>query len=138
LNLEIDGKSVQAAWRNYLKRWFNFLDRDGDGRLDADEVRFAPGEQKMRELMNQTNAFPIGFPNAKLPRPMGLADFSKADGDQINLDEFMRYYETRRVGPLQMTAAFSPTNTVGDVLFKTLDLDKDGRLSRAELESAYE
>src|SRR5262249_55419219 len=38
IHIHVDGKPVDEAWNAYLKRWFDYLDRDGDGKLSAKEV----------------------------------------------------------------------------------------------------
>src|SRR6266540_1744148 len=31
--VEVDGKPADLAWKNFLQKWFKYLDRNGDGSL---------------------------------------------------------------------------------------------------------
>src|SRR5579884_3523402 len=54
LRLSVDGRSVEARWERYLRHWFDFLDRDGDGFLDRDEAARTPGPLAMLTYMQGT------------------------------------------------------------------------------------
>jgi Ca2+-binding EF-hand superfamily protein len=132
MHLRIDGKPFAAAWDDYLEKFFRYLDRDNDGLLNAAEAKLAPKAAIMTQLRqggfifgNNTNAT--------------LADFGKPADGKVSLAEFKAYYRTRGARTFQLAPAqtFGPqAGALTDALFKLLDTNKDGRLSRAEIEAA--
>src|SRR5262249_5745230 len=85
LRLEVDGKPAHDAWKTYLKRWFDYLDRNGDGALDADELKNAPRDQDMLQLMRQGQFFPGG-------RNLRMQEVKQNPGDKLTFAEFTSYY----------------------------------------------
>lgn len=152
LRVEVDGKSIHQAWRDYVKKWFDYLDRDADGKLNSQELRHAPREQGLLQMLRS--------PAFGQPLIVGggflMAHLGKKEDETIRFDELFSYYQSRNVSPVQMTSGdanrnavvFSPDGrlinantdpaTLGEILFRTLDADKDGKLSRAELTQAPE
>ena len=129
------GISPKQAWNAYLKRWFDYLDRDGDGKLSAQEARYAPRSDVMMQMMRQPQGLFFGNVNVN----MRMAEFSKNEDETVTLAEFQRYYQKNRVGATQIVMNQANANAmspVSDRLFKLLDLDGDGKLSRAELAQA--
>ncbi len=133
LHLQVDGKPMPIVWRAYLKKWFDYLDRDGDGKLSGQEIQYAPRDQAMLQMMRQG-----GFFQQAKNNPLAMADFNKDANDKLALDDFCRYYERQRAGAVQVvaSAANNVISPVSDALFKLLDRNRDGKLSRAELEDA--
>ncbi len=132
-HIELDGKPVRERWHAFLKGWFDFLDRDGDGILNEQELRWAPSEQIMLTMLRQGSG-PFGPPRDGF-RP---ALIDKKEGDRIDFTDFRRLYE-RTAAPLQLVAGQGNTaflGNVNDALFKALDLNQDGKLSREELAAA--
>src|SRR5262245_58275648 len=42
IHIEVDGKPAEVAWKNFLHKWFKYLDRNGDGFLSKEEAASAP------------------------------------------------------------------------------------------------
>jgi Ca2+-binding EF-hand superfamily protein len=147
LHITIDSQPYTVHWERQLKKLFDFLDRDGDGVLDKEEARLIPSVDRLHKLFsgdvtfgiqqNQQNNMmpPFVFPN--IPPPFEDMDFDR-DG-KISFEEFARFYRHTEAGPLDMIARNTQgqsANALTDALFAILDTDKDGKLSRAELEAA--
>lgn len=48
LHLKTEGRSLEEAWLAQLKRYFDFLDRDGDGVLNSYEAEFVFSNRGMQ------------------------------------------------------------------------------------------
>ena len=71
------------------------------------------------------------------PPPFDELDLNH-DG-KVSFEEFVQYYRHTDAGPMQMLAQNGQgmtANTLTDILFKALDPDKDGRLSKEKLLAA--
>jgi Ca2+-binding EF-hand superfamily protein len=135
LHIRVDGKPYALRWKEYLMRWFRFLDRDEDGFLDGKEAERAPHPHALELLMSD----PSNFTSVSAP------DFEEFDRDRdkrVSLDEFLRFYRSSSAGPVRLAP---PSNqpiqgvsqdALNDALYKLLDSNKDGKLSRSELAGA--
>jgi Ca2+-binding EF-hand superfamily protein len=132
LRLQGDAAGAAARWKEFVPRWFDYLDRDGDGRLSEAEFRLAPSPEQVRQQWR-----------AGLYPRLGVAgaDFRTADADRdgtVSRAELERYYRLGGAGPVTVIGA--ETRAGGEALtaalFKLLDRDGDGRLSKAELADA--
>jgi Ca2+-binding EF-hand superfamily protein len=133
LHLTVDGRPHTAPWTDFMLRLFHFLDRDGDGLLDKDEVRLVLRPQQLQQIFNGNvfQALPNLLPNREEIDP-------DHDG-KVSPEEFLAYYRRGNVGPVALAAPLSQA-TAGDLLsealFTALDKDRDGRLSREEAAAA--
>jgi Ca2+-binding EF-hand superfamily protein len=136
LHITIDGQPFAARWNEHLRKVFKFLDADGDGFLSKDEASAAPSPAQMNQLFH-------GVPYTSVSsNDPSMFEEMDADADKkVSPDEFVAYYRKNNAGPLQLQAGVgrgAGANALTDVLFKALDTDGDGKLSREELLVAEE
>ncbi len=144
LDVRMDGKSLHAAWDDFIDYLFKYADRDSDGTLSKDEADGAPPPS----LLNGAALFGGGF--GMMGRPGGGNLDANGDG-KVTRTEFGAHYR-RAFTAFQVHAGtrqdpgmdgFSPfqTNTpspeaLNKALLNLLDTSKDGKLSRQELAAA--
>jgi Ca2+-binding EF-hand superfamily protein len=133
VEIRYDGKPLAERWAQVLKTVFAAFDRDRDGYLNAVEMRRVFSDTSAASLLQ--NGFYTPFPN-DLPTVAWL----DADRDgKVSFAEFAGYYRQAAVAAAQ-TSLPQPENAQNSAateeLFKLIDRDKDGKLSRAEVAAA--
>lgn len=134
-HVRLDGQTIGQRFESYVKKWFDFVDRDGNGKLNAAELKLAPRAPTLLQIMRSGSLFiaPQGT--------LAMAELGKDDNAQIDFADFRDYYLKNNVQPFQTPAAagFTQTNPVYDqisnALFQALDANHDGKLSREELKA---
>jgi Ca2+-binding EF-hand superfamily protein len=139
LRVQVDGKSFQTPWQSALKDLFDFYDRDGDGGLDEKEAARLPSPQELMQGVQFRGRLLLPGGGGRGPG-MKFQDLD-ADGDgKVTLEELDAYYRKQGAGPLTVQPAqqFRATapDLLTDVLFNLLDTNKDGKLSKEELQAA--
>lgn len=136
VQVKVDGKSVTSLRNDYFKKWFDHFDRNGDGKLDAKEIEHAPTGAAMLQFMRPDSFF--GKPPSK--QVMRLADFVKDASASVTFADFARYYDKQGVAALQVSSdpAGAYYQEVDDGLFKLLDRNGDGKISKQELDDAFD
>jgi Ca2+-binding EF-hand superfamily protein len=129
-HLQVEGRSFQEGWKDTASHLFRFLDSRGAGELTRTDVAHAPSIRQWQQLRRGARAIePDAGPK--------YADLAEASG-RVTRQSLAAWYSAAGGGPLQVECGFrsAPNNVLSDVLFRALDLNKDGRLTREELLAA--
>jgi Ca2+-binding EF-hand superfamily protein len=145
LDIRVDRKPLPAAWNELIDYLFKYADTNGDGVLSAQEAEAAPDPASL----NASGVIFGGFggpggsklaagPDGKITRQQfadhfrkgGLPPFQLKVGAPKDDDMMARFNPFRQQEP--------PTADLNKALFRLLDTNKDGKLSRAELVAAAE
>ena len=132
LHVEVDGRPFRALWQEYLDKLFADLDRDGDGALSPAEAARVPDCAFLR-------AFLQGELRADNATPAVSFDVLDTDRDgRVSRGEFKDYYLRAGLDAmvLQVLPRRPEVEAVSDALFRILDRNGDGKLSRQELADA--
>jgi Ca2+-binding EF-hand superfamily protein len=133
LRLYVDDKPGSVVWDNFQKKLFDYLDVDGDGFLDSDEVKRVPPAATVAQFFtgNPTlNGVPASVPIAEL-------DTNK-DG-KVSPEELAAYYRRNGAGPYAAVTGAgrgNATDQLTNALFAALDVNKDGKLSKEKVARA--
>jgi Ca2+-binding EF-hand superfamily protein len=135
MHVLIDGKPYSAAWDEFMKKLFDYLDVNGDGTLSREEAGRVPTVQMLRNHYLGIIAINAGGGNVA---PFAELDANK-DG-KVTRDELKAYYRRQGLGSFQVRGASSQgqSGALTEALFKYLDTNHDGKLSREELAAAGE
>jgi Ca2+-binding EF-hand superfamily protein len=131
LHLQVDGRSFRAGWEAAAGTLFRYLDADGDGVLSPGEGARAPSAAQWQEL--QQGALVLEADAAP-----DLAELRGPAGGPVKLANFIDFYRRTPGGPLHLEwgPAVPPSDVSSEALFQLLDRDRDGKLSRSEVEEA--
>jgi Ca2+-binding EF-hand superfamily protein len=125
-----EGKSIGELWRARLRKAFEYCDRDNSGTLDAKEVGYVFSDQGLNQLLAN------GFYQPGATAMPTLPDMDKDGDGKVSFEEFVAYYRLTRTQVLRAQPVQPEANNNGAVteaLFKLLDADGDGKLTRAEV-----
>lgn len=130
IRVEIDGRSVPAAWDRTFDRLYSFYDRDGDGALDVREADRLPPPFAVRQVLwGQFNPLSGLFPASE--------DWNPAARGKVGRDELGTLYRRAGLGNVLVGVGTPPaTAALTDALLKQLDADGDGRVGEPEWRSA--
>jgi Ca2+-binding EF-hand superfamily protein len=133
LHIRIDGKPLPQAWNDFLDGLFRYLDRDGNGVLSQQELQRVPQPKFLLSLLggnlsdssSSTSRSPPGPQVSLIPDQVtraGLASYYRLSG----IEPFAAFFQDKS----------KPAEMLTDALFKTLDVNGDGKLSKDELLAA--
>jgi Ca2+-binding EF-hand superfamily protein len=130
LHLRLAGQSYQHGWNRQMGRLYAYLDVDGDGKLSPAEAARAPSQEQWRQMSSGQGKL------APDPSP-SFDDLSR--GKKIaSVGDLQTYYASSTAGPLQTLWAWpgGAGDPLGEALWKKLDSNRDGKLSKEELLAA--
>jgi Ca2+-binding EF-hand superfamily protein len=133
LRVHAAGGDLAGAWRDQLRRYFDFLDRDGNGVLNPFEADFLMPLKRVQSLIESGTFSGL---NALTP-PFKTLD-RDADGE-VSFDEFLAFYASTAAGTLRIfphDSVDSQAGRLNDAIFRLLDRDGDGRVSSSEARDA--
>ncbi len=135
LHIQIGGKPFRDAWDDFMGRLFTYLDLDGNGVLSQAEIDRAPKPAVLLQLL-QGNYLD---PNAPSRRREPMQEVSLV-ADKVKRAGLARYYRQSLSGAKPLLAFIRDRSRQSDALtsalFRHLDRNKDGKLSRDELLAA--
>jgi Ca2+-binding EF-hand superfamily protein len=127
MHIQLDGKPLGASRNQYIKRWFDYLDRDGDGVLNRQEARLVPSLQSLQQLRG--NGFFLPRPNAAAT---AFAELDRDGDGKVSLAELTFHFERAGFRPVEVISAGSQQSLYdrpSEVLFQQLDAKGQGKLS---------
>lgn len=124
-----EGKPVGDLWAERLQKMFDYFDRNGDGFLNENEIRFVFGEE------GQSNLLRGGVYQINPAKPPVVAKYDRDGDEKVTFDELVAAYKPTvpllSAGPIQPDLGNNATITEG--VFKLLDANGDGKLTKAEM-----
>jgi Ca2+-binding EF-hand superfamily protein len=150
IHARIDGKPVESAWADFMKYLFAYLDVNGDGVLSKEEAERAPSVEQINTGGLTGLGGPFGGGGGSRPT---MAELDADKDGKVTLAELGAYYRKKGLAPFQfqlrpaanpfgVQAAFfggrvePSVESVAEAIFKLLDTNLDGRLTKAELAAA--
>jgi hypothetical protein len=134
LHVTISGQPYKKSWEDYVRKLFAHADGDGDGTLTSAEAARVPSVQFLRIQMSGVIG---GFGGGPGNVP-AFADLDANKDGKATPEELSAFYRRSAFGPFQLQAGPGQgrSGAQTESLFKLLDADRDGKLSKQELADA--
>ena len=133
LSIQYEGKSIAEMWAEKLRKAFDHFDRDKDGYLSEKEVENIFSDVGILQMLQ--NGFYQPTPQ---DRPT-LARLDKDGDGKVSFEEYVAYYKasTAQLFRPQPAIAENPSGAAAtEALFKLLDINGDGKLTKEEVKAA--
>ncbi|WP_439631280.1 hypothetical protein [Gemmata sp.] len=130
-----EGRPVAQLWQERLRAAFEFFDRDRDGSLNEKEAGLIFSDAGLNQALQS------GFYQ---PTPQDRPALARLDADKngaVSFDEYLAYYRASSAGLVRPQPAqpdYTNGGAVTEALFKLLDANGDGKLTRDEVKGAEE
>ncbi len=134
LHLRIDGQPYTKAWDDYMDQLFTYLDLNGDGVLSKEEAALAPAAIFLQQHFQGVIG---GY--GRRGSSVRFEELNPKDG-KVTREELKAYYRRSNLASMQIDLAAGQGNSdaLTAALFKYLDRNGDGKLSRDEVAAAVE
>lgn len=153
LHVQVDGRSLEAAWEECIDYVFKYLDVNNDGVLSKDELERGPAAEQFTGGNIAAAFMGRGRGGASATLKMEAVD---ADGDgKVTRAELAAYYRKHGFTPFQFNFTGGGDNPIGKLailfgggrsepsveevnkaIFELLDTNKDGKLTLKQLAAA--
>jgi Ca2+-binding EF-hand superfamily protein len=133
LHIRMAGRSIRERWNDFLSHLFNYLDSDKNGVLSSEELALAPPPQFLSSAIFG-NAQPTPPANARQVPEIAVT----LVGGKVTCEGLANYYRMSSVDPFRafFEDRSSKSEELTAAIFKHLDVNHDGKLSREELLAA--
>ncbi|MFO0946972.1 MAG: hypothetical protein U1D30_13665 [Planctomycetota bacterium] len=129
VDVQIDGKSFILLWDEIFDDLFDFLDRNGNGVLDATEITLAPSPFSIRQIL--WGNFVAG---TRLPSSTVAKEFKSG---AISRKDLANFYRRHSIGTGVVGWGRSPWDTtITSIMARHLDGNEDGNISEPEIRAA--
>jgi Ca2+-binding EF-hand superfamily protein len=128
-----EGKPVAQLWQERLRAAFEFFDRDKDGSLNEKETGLIFSDTGLSQVLQGGFFQPAGPDRPTLAR----LDTNK-DGE-VTFDEYLAYYKVSSAAlsrPQPPQPDYTNGGAVTEAIFKLLDANGDGKLTRDEVKGS--
>lgn len=132
IHLKAAGEPLAKRWAGQLRSYFDFLDRDGDGVLNRYEAEYAFSNAGVGQMLQTGYAYQRPDDAARM-----FADLDQDEDGKVSFDEFAAHYAPSANRVIATQAGVNrdaAADALTDELFRLLDTDRDGKLSKAELQ----
>jgi Ca2+-binding EF-hand superfamily protein len=127
LHIRIDDQPFPAVWDGFMRHLFNYLDINGDGNLDKDELERVPSAEL---LLGRGRGGFVVDPESRLRPRVPLA---KNKDSKVTVAELADYYRKNGLPPLQLQIGATPkTMAPGRPFMNAMGKDPWGKPAKDE------